>query len=181
MIGRFIIVLLLTGCASVAPVEPGTVRIGDALEVRSDGRWSRVDGEAESDATAVWTSEGLTLDMILFYVDNLPGFQPGMLAHEVVELYASLVAQDGGRLQLARLSPFAFGGTAGFLFEHVTTTRAGLVLRGRAYGTVVQGRLYLLSYTAPDSHFYAKHLPAVEALAASARIRRRETGASAFP
>ena len=181
MIIRFLIVLLLGGCASIAPVEPGTVRIGDALEVRSDGRWSRVDGEAESDATAVWTSEGLTLDMVLFYVDKLPGFQPGMLAHEVVELYASLVAQDGGRLELERLSPSPFAGNAGFVFDHVTTTRPGLVLRGRAYGAVVEGRLYLLSYTAPDSHFFAKHLPAVEALAASARLRRPGSAVSAFP
>jgi hypothetical protein len=178
---RLLIVLFVAGCASIEPVEPGMVRVAEDLEVRSDGRWSRVDGEAESDATQVWTAEGLTLDMIVFYVDNLPGFRPGMQPHEVAELYGALVAQDGGRMQLERLAPATFGGARGFVFEHFTTTRPGLVLRGRAYGAVVEERLYLLSYTAPDSHFYEKHLAAVEALAASARIRCRGNGACAFP
>ena len=185
--------LLLAGCASMAKVEPGAVTIGDALVVRSDGHWNRVEPpQAEADASEVWTAEGVTLDMLLFYVgvadgetlgtaQNQPVFRAGMLPHEIVELYEALVAQDGSAFRLERLAPTPFGGTQGFLFEHRTTLRNGLVLRGRAYGSVVEGRLYLLSFTAPDSHFYAKHLPSVDALAASAKITRRETAASASP
>lgn len=177
----YMALLLAAGCSSITKIDSGTVLIGDALTVISDGRWNRLDGDAESDATQVWTAEGVTLDMILFYAGNLPGFRPGMLPHDIAELYAGLVAQDGGALRLERLAPAQFGGVAGFLFEHVSTNRTGLVLRGLAYGAVLEDRLYLMSYTAPDSHFYVKHLSAVQALAASARIRRRETAAFASP
>ena len=104
-----------------------------------------------------------------------------MLPHDIVELYESLVAQDGAAFRLERLAPARFGEAQGFLFEHSTITRTGLELRGRAYGALVEERLYLMSYTAPALHFYAKHLPCVEALAASARFTRRGSAAFAFP
>jgi hypothetical protein len=185
--------LLLVGCASMAKVEPGSVTVGGALVVRSDGHWNRVEPpQSEADASEVWTAEGVTLDMLLFYVgvadgetlgtaQNQPVFRASMLPHEIVELYEALVAQDGSAFRLERLAPASFGGTQGFLFEHRTTLRNGLALHGRAYGSVVEGRLYLMSFTAPDSHFYAKHLPSVDALAASAKIMRRESGVFASP
>ena len=185
--------LLLAGCASMAKVEPGSVTIGDALVVRSDGHWNRVEPpQSEADASEVWTAEGVTLDMLLFYVgiadgetlgttQDQPVFRASMLPHEVAELYEALVARDGSAFRLERLAPIPFGGTQGFLFEHRTTLRNGLALRGRAYGSVVEGKLYLISFTAPDSHFYAKHLPSLEALAASAKIRRRESAAFVSP
>ena len=177
--------LVLAGCASMAQVEPGEFTIAGALTVRSDGRWNRVEPpRSEADATAVWTAEGVTLDMLLFYVgiaEGERGFRAAMLPHEVVELYESWVAEDGSSFRLERLAPAQLGGTPGFVFEHKTTTRSGLALRGLAYGAVVERRLYLISYTAPDSHLYAKHLPAVQALAASARIRRRESAAFSSP
>ena len=151
------------------------------MSVRSDGGWNRIDGDSSADATEVWTAEGVTLDMLLFYDGSVPGWRPGMLPHDIVELYESLVARDGGAFRLERLVPARFGEAQGFLFEHSTTAPSGLELRGRAYGTLVDGRLYLMSYTAPALHFYAKHLPRVEALAASARFRRRGSGAFASP
>lgn len=191
---RLLVLLLLAGCASVARVD-GSFLVADALELRTDGRWNRIDPPgSEADADEVWTADGVTLDMILFYVGvadgealgrdggaQAPVFHAGMLPHEVVELYEAMVARDGARFRLERLAPASFVGKDGFLFEHTTTPRAGAQLRGRAYGAVIDGRLYLMSYSAPEAHFYAKHLPAVEALAASARIRRRESAASASP
>jgi hypothetical protein len=172
---------LLFGCASSSKVDDGTVTIGDWMSVRSDGDWSRIKGDASADATQAWTAEGVTLDMLLFYDGSLPGWRPGMLPHDIVELYESLVAQDGATFRLERLAPARFGEAPGFVFEHSTTARSGLELRGRAYGAVVEERLYLMSYTAPALHFYAKHLPRVEALAASARFRRRGSAAFASP
>lgn len=179
------LLLLMAGCASMAHVEPGDVTIARELVVRSDGRWNRVEPpQSEADASEVWTADGVTLDMVLFYVgieDGTLGFRSSMLPHEVVELYESLVAQDGSLFRLERLAPARLGTTPGFVFEHLTTTRSGLVLRGLAYGAIVNQRLYLISYTAPDSHLFAKHLAAVQALAAGARIRRRGSAAFASP
>jgi hypothetical protein len=193
VIRRLSLLLLVTGCSSISLVEPGAVHIGDALVVTGSSHWNRLEPDAEADAHEAWTAEGVTLDMVLFYggiadgealgtrADKLPLFRAGMLPHDIVELYAAMVARDGGTFQLERLAPAGFGGARGFLFEHRTTPRTGAALRGRAYGAVVDGRLYLISYTAPEGHFYAKHLAAVEALAASARVTRRESAASASP
>jgi hypothetical protein len=187
--------LLLAGCASIARVEHGSFTVGEALEVTSDGRWNRIDPPgSETDADEAWTAEGVTLDMIVFYVGiedgaplgrgagpQAPVFRAGMLPHDVLELYEANVAQDGAAVRVERLAPARFGGVDGFLFEHTTMPRSGAALRGRVYGAVVDARLYLMSYSAPEAYFYAKHLPAVEALAATARIRRRESAASASP
>lgn len=191
---RLLLVLLLAGCASVARVD-GSFTVGQALELTTDGRWNRIDPPgSEADADEVWTADGVTLDMVLFYVGiadgaplgraggaQAPVFRAGMLPHDAVELYEANVTRDGAIFRLERLAPARFGGAEGFVFEHTTTPRSGAQLRGRAYGAVVDGRLYLMSYSAPAAHFYAKHLPAVEALAASAKIKPRETAAYASP
>lgn len=191
-----VLLLLAAGCASIAKVEPGTVTVGESLVLRADARWNRLDPPyPEADADEAWTAEGVTLDMILFYVGvadghtlgaradptRVPAFRAGMLPHDIVELYEAMVAHDGSTFRLERLAPAQFGGTQGFLFEHTTTARSGPVLRGLAYGAVLDERLYLMSYTAPAAHFYAKHLASVQALAASARIRRRENAAFSSP
>jgi hypothetical protein len=187
---------LAAGCASMEQVAPGTVTVGDNLVLIADGRWNRLDPPApEADADEAWTAEGVTLDMILFYVGvadghalgeradaaRMPAFRAGMLPHDIVELYEAMVAHDGGAFKLERLAPARFGGVPGFVFEHTTTARSGPPLRGLAYGAVVDGRLYLMSYTAPAAHFYAKHLESVHALAASARITPRESAAFSSP
>jgi hypothetical protein len=195
MIWRLLLLLLVSGCSSISLVDQAPVHIGDALVVAGSAHWNRLEPDADADADEAWTAEGVTLDMLLFYAgiadgdalgaradkDKLPVFRAGMLAHDIVDLYEAMVARDGGAFRLERLAPAAFGGAQGFLFEHRTTPRTGAALRGRAYGAVVDGRLYLISYTAPEGHFYAKHLAAVEAIAASARIRRLESAASASP
>ena len=44
-------------------------------------------------------------------------------------------------------------------------------LRGMAYGAVRDGRLYLISYTAPRLGFYAKYVARAEAIARSASLK----------
>ena len=195
MILRLLVALLVSGCSTISMVDHTPVQIGESLVVSGSPHWNRLQPDADADADEAWTAEGVTLDMVLFYAgiadgdalgaradkDKMPLIRAGMLPHDVVELYEAMVARDGGVFRLERLAPASFGGAKGFVFEHTTTPRTGPALRGRAYGAVLDGRLYLISYTAPDGYFYAKHLAAVEALAASARIKRRESAASASP
>jgi hypothetical protein len=190
---RFIVLLLLlAGCSSMERVEPGTFTIGEALIVNADGRWNRL--EPPRDGAEIWTADGMTLDRLAFYVGvaegetlgaapsaKAPRWRASMTPHDVVELYEALVTQEGSAFRLERLAPAQFGGRQGFLFEHTTVPREGPALGGLAYGAVEGGKLYLLSYTAPKSYFYAKHLAQVRAIAASARITNRETAVSASP
>lgn len=170
-----VLVMFAAGCSSMARIEPGTVTIKDALSVNTNGTWNRFESGSEEHAAEVWTADGLTLDVIKFYVGvgegATLGFRATMSPHEIVELYEALVTQDGSAFTLERLAPADFGGTRGFLFEHSTASPHAAVLAGLAYGAVLGGKLYLMSYTAPKSYFYARHLAQVQALAASARIR----------
>jgi hypothetical protein len=170
-----VLLVLLAGCSSMARIEPGTVTIKEVLILTTNGTWNRFESSSEEEAAEVWTADGLTLDVIKFYVGvgegETLGFRATMSPHEIVELYVALVTQDGSACTLERLAPADFGGTQGFLFEHTTATRHGPVLAGLAYGAVLDGKLYLMSYTAPKSYFYARHLAQVRSLAASARIK----------
>lgn len=184
-------ILLLAGCTSMQLVEPGRFTVREELSVVADARWNRV--EPATDETEIWTADGMALDMLAFYVvadgetlgaasgPDTPRWRRGMTPHDVVELYEALVTQEGSMFRLERLAPSAFGGERGFLFEHTTTTRDGPALGGLAYGAVSGGKLYLMSYTAPRSYYYEKHLAAVRAIAASARITSHESAASVSP
>jgi hypothetical protein len=192
MVRAVLLVILLAGCTSMERVEPGVFTIKDALTVIADERWNRL--EPASDGAELWTADGMPLDMLAFYVGvaegetlgpaaglKTPRFHAAMEAHDVVELYAAILTLEGSAFKLERLAPARFGGAPGFVFDHTTVTRYGLALAGRAYGAVVDGKLYLMSYTAPRSHYYAKHLAQVEAIARSSRLRRLESAASASP
>lgn len=180
-------VLLLSSCFAMVRVGPGTVTVKEVMTVNSDGGWNRLDlpggGPGE-----VWTSDGLTLDVLTFYVGikegeplapapmgskrKPPVFRATMLPNEIVELYEAMATQDGSTFKLERLAPTAFAGAQGFRFEFSTTRkRDDLSLRGLAHGAVVKGRLYLIAFRAPLIHYYAKHLPRVEATVRSALIK----------
>jgi hypothetical protein len=183
--------LLLAGCTTMERVEPGRVTVRDELSVIADARWNRV--EPPRDETETWTADGMALDALAFYVvaegetlgaaegPDTPRWRRWMTPHDVVELYEALVTQEGSLFKLERLAPAAFAGKRGFVFEHTTVTRDGPAFGGVAYGVVADGKLYLISYTAPRSYYFEKHLAAVRAIAASARIRSRESAASASP
>jgi hypothetical protein len=169
-------------------VQTDRLTIKDELSVIADARWNRL-----SDDTETWTADGTALDTLAFYViaegetigpisgADTPRWRRGMSPHDIVELYETLVTQEGSVFKLERLAPASFGGREGFLFEHTTATRDGPALGGLAYGAVAGGKLYLMSYTAPRSYYYEKHLAAVRAIAASARIMSPESAASASP
>lgn len=186
-----LLVLLLAGCTSMQQVAPGTLVVRDRLAVTVDSRWNRV--EPAPEGSEVWTADGMVLDTLAFYVvaegetigadagPDAPRWSNAMTPHDVVELYETLVTQEGSAFRLERLAPVSFGGVPGFVFEHTTMMRDGPALGGLTYGAVASGKLYLMSYTAPRSYYYAKHLAAVRSIAASARIRSRESAASVSP
>jgi hypothetical protein len=102
----------------------------------------------------------------------LPQFRATMTPHEIAELYELLVTQDGSAFRLERLAPQRFGGAEGFRFEFsLTRKRDNLALSGVAYGAVVGQRLTLMAFAAPRMHYFAKLLPRVEAIAATAQIK----------
>ncbi len=179
--------LLLSSCVAMVRTASGLVSIRDGMTVTSDGNWNRLEIPT-SGPEETWSSDGLPLDVLSFYVAlndgesmmrapmgsklKPPIFRHTMSASEVVELYDTTMTLDGSSFKLERLAPIPFGGAPGFRFEFsMTRKRDDVTVRGVAYGAVSKRRLYLITFRAPRQHYYAKHLPRAEAVMKSAVIR----------
>lgn len=179
--------LLLGACALMPKIDAGPVTVKGAMTVTSDGGWNSVYviGAAPGES---WTSDGLPLDVMTFYVGikdgealsgttrgetrKPPAFRSSMLPNEIVEFYEASVTRDGSTFKLERLAPAQFAGAPGFRFEFSSTRKSDDVgLRGFGHGAVIKERLYLITFRAPRIHYYSKHLPRAEAVAKSALLK----------
>ena len=184
--------LLLAACAAMLKVGPGAVSVRDEFSVTVDSPWNRLDFPGivfvAPGASEIWTAEGIPLDVLAFYIGvregdslgrmlarrakPLPPFRATMTPHQIVDLYELLVTQEGSAFKLERLAPQRFGGADGFRFDYtLTRKRDSLVLSGVVYGAVVGKRLTLMAFSAARSHYFARLLPRVEAMAATAQIK----------
>lgn len=185
--------VLLAACAKPATwvgVTPGEMVVCERLAVRIDGAWSRLEG-TQQPKHDVWTSEGMPLDQLHFYAGlaegeafvvvkdrpadkPIPRFRKDMQAQDVVEMYEAFASRDGSVFKLEKLAPARFADESGFRFEFSRVRKADEVrTRGVAYGAIHRGELFLMVYEAPRIHYFAKHLPQVEAIAQSARPREK--------
>lgn len=179
--------LLLSACVAFTAVGPGPVTIKDRLTVTLDGAWNRFDAPG-GDGSELWTSEGVSLDTLVFYpgvadgetlgkprTNNpkaLPKFRAAMSPSEIAELLEAYVTIDGSSFRQEKLAPSTFAGGPGFRLEFRSVRKGDEVdFRGIAWGIVRDNRLYLMLYRAPASHYFQKHLARVEGIAASAAIR----------
>lgn len=180
------LMLLMTGCASVAKVDSGDRVIGERMNVKLDGAWNQVNmpglGPVE-----LWTMEGLTVDQLRFYVGLKDGqaihpdrggtkksfsFRSSMQADEIAALFEGMLTQDGSAYRLLKLEPMPFGGEKGFRFEYALTRKSDNVqLSGVGYGAVHKGELFAIVYVAPRLAFFARHAGRVERIARSALVR----------
>lgn len=182
-----LLVLLLGGCATVTKVGPGEVAVRDKVEARLDSAWNRMDtaGTARSE---LWTTDGVSLDILEFYVAipegeplaqlngrrerQLPRFRNGMAPQEIVELFEALVTEGGNSFRLEKLAPAAFAGGDGIRFEYVLVRKGDEVeMKGLGYAVVRNKQLYLLNYRAPRIYYFDRHLARVESVARSLRIK----------
>jgi len=187
------VLIVLAGCTKPATwvgLSPGEVVVRDRLAVRIDGAWSRLDGTQEP-KHEVWTSDGMPLDQLHFHTGitegeslvvvkdrpadkPIPRFRKDMQAQDVVELYESFASRDGSVFKLEKLAPARFADEDGFRFEFSRVRKRDEVrTRGVAYGAIHRGELFLMVFEAPRIHYFAKHLPRVEAIAQSAHVREK--------
>jgi hypothetical protein len=184
--------LVFTGCVTPITwvgVSPGATLVREHLSVQVDASWNHLEGGSPEAKHDLWTTDGLPLDQLHFFVGISPGeplvalknrpdkqvprFQKDMQAYDIVELYETLSTLDGSTFTRGKLTPMTFAGGNGFRFEY-TLVRKGdeVTLKGVGYATVQKDRLYLMVFEAPRIHYFAKDLPRVEAMAASAKIIR---------
>jgi hypothetical protein len=184
------VALSLTGCVTPVAwvsVNPGATVVRERLSVQADAAWNHLEGGAREAKHDLWTTDGAPLDQLHFFVGIGPGealvelknrpdkqvprFQKNMQSYDIMELYETLSTLDGSTFTRGKLTPMTFAGGNGFRFEY-TLVRKGdeVTLKGVGYATVQKDQLYLMVFEAPRIHYFAKHLPRIEAMAASARI-----------
>jgi hypothetical protein len=181
------------GFSDYSLVRVRDVSVGDgSLIVAAPRPWNRHRPELFEDVRAVedWTLDGPLLDGISFVSglesghflirqrktenQQVPKFRAEMSPPEIAEMIESLYRVRGGAVdyRMISLKPRSFLGTTGFQLDYEHLDDDELWRRGRAVGTVINNRLYLILLDAAKSHYYDATLPDFESIVASARLRR---------
>ncbi len=179
---------LLAGCAAgVTKIAAGEAVVGERMGVPVDAAWNQLEGRVSGTVSAaLWTTEGLPVDQLNFYVGLKDGttlaqntakeqrpiaFKTGMQPHEVVALFESLYTRDGSTFKLDRLDAATFLGERGWRAQFTVVRKFDEVrLTGSAWGTVRNGELFAITFTAPALVFYPRQIGKIEQIAASARL-----------
>jgi hypothetical protein len=176
------------GGYTLVPVKE--VRVGDdSVAVTPPREWNRISASLFQDIADVedWTQNGPYLDGISFVTGladgkelvrqrsrddrQVPKFRSNMTPPEIAAMIESLFRVRGGTVDFktTSLAPRSFLGANGFQydFEHLDSDEVRR--RGRAVGSVVDGKLYLILLDAARSHYFEASLPDFEAIVKSAR------------
>jgi len=182
------------GFSDYSLVRAASRNVGDgSLVVTPPRPWNRHRPITFEDIRQVedWTQNGALLDGISFVTglkdgkslirqrrsasQQVPIFRSNMTAPEVAAMIESIYRVRGGSVDFKELSlkPRPFLGNAnGFQLDYEHLDDDELWRRGRAVGTVVDGKLYMIVLDAAKSHYFDAALPDFEALVTSAQLRR---------
>lgn len=184
---------LLASCAVGYRLAPASERLevgNSAMSVVAPRAWNRAGTLTGPGKNAeLWTRDGPRLNEITFFGDiedgdtlfrevdrrsrPLPRFDASMLPPDIADLFESSyrVASGTPLFELGEMAPAEFAGRPGFRFSYAYTLRGEELRReGRAAGAVVDGKLYMITYEAPELHYFATSLPDYEAIVASAAV-----------
>ncbi|MDP1692435.1 MAG: hypothetical protein Q8L49_10895 [Burkholderiaceae bacterium] len=185
----FAFVALLGACAQVTKIGPGEAVIAERIGVPVDSGWNQFGGRfGGSNAAALWTSEGLAIDQLNFYVGVKDGdliaanpgkeqrplaFKATMQPHELVALFEAFYTRDGSSFKLDKLEATEFLGQRGWRANYTVVRKFDDVkLSGSVWATVRGGELFAMTFSAPAVGFYARQIAKVEKAAAAARFKQ---------
>ena len=173
-------------------VRPRARPVGDgSMIVFPKQAWNRQSQVIFDDIRQVedWTQNGPVLDSLSFVSglkdgksivrqsrkadQQVPRFRLNMTAPEVAAMLETFYRTRAGTIDFKTigLAPRPFLGTPGFQLDFDHLDGDELWRRGRAVGTVVNGRLYLILLDAARSHYFASELPEFETVVNGARLR----------
>jgi len=178
----------IAGNTLIVPGQPVAVA-KSTLTVVPSREWNKL-GARPGRNTESWTLDGAPLNEVTFYggIENdrtlfrevskkekpLPRFAATMLLTDIPALVESSyrIALDTPLMRIAAAEPAELAGNKAIRFRYVFTLPEEEVERqGEAVATIVDGRLYMLSFEAPTIHFYDRDLPSFRALVATARLQ----------
>jgi hypothetical protein len=161
-----------------------------ALSVTPGRDWNRLSARPGR-AGEVWTLDSDTLNNVTYYagveadrtlmreVDRrnrpLPRFSSTMLLADVPTLLENSyrVGRSVTVFSMDQVEPAQFAGQSGVRFNYSYTSEDEVRRRGEAYGAIVGGRLYLVTFEAPQIHFFDASIDAFRQLVATSTITAR--------
>ena len=185
-----VLVAALSACAQVTLIKPGIVTIDDTLTVTAQNAWNKF---PISDGMEIWTFDGPDLQALSFNTqikegenifrqvssvgqttatfDNIPKFRKGMTPIEISEMYVASYQQIGlTGVKVTGIRSEEFAGRTGFYFELEYTDKEGLERQGIVHGTVQDGVMHLITYTAPKIHYFKRDRALADRIIKSARF-----------
>ncbi|MFC4291941.1 hypothetical protein ACFOWX_05875 [Sphingorhabdus arenilitoris] len=191
--------LLLLSFAMTAPAQAGwslrengeTATVTKAkMTVIAAGDWNRWSSRP-SNRGEIWTSDGLLLNELSFFAEiaggetlyreydkrnnPLPKFSANMLPTDIVELFeaSSRIILQTSVFEMLDIQPAKFAGHDGVRFAYKYSAGDDqLVRRGEGVGAIIEGRLYLANYVAPEIYYFDKDLQNFRDMAASIKLAK---------
>lgn len=158
------------------------------LTVTPDREWNKLGARPGRDAET-WTLDGDGLNDLTFYgaVENdktlfrevgkknkpLPRFKSTMLLTDIPTLFENSyrIALDTPLMTIDSVEPATFAGSKGVRFRYTFTRQNEEVRRsGEAHAAIIGGRLYMMTFEAPITYFFARDVDSYRAMAATARL-----------
>ncbi|KQS01468.1 hypothetical protein ASG11_17565 [Sphingomonas sp. Leaf357] len=163
------------------------------LTVNPDREWNRM-GARPGRNSETWTIDGDGLNDVTFYsgIENdktlfrevnkrakpLPRFASNMLLTDIPALFENSysIALDTQVMKIDSVQSTTFLGAKGIKFSFTFSRLNEEVRRkGEASAAIIDGRLYMITFEAPDVYYFERDVPAYRAVVASAAI---EAGAA---
>jgi hypothetical protein len=172
--------------ASGAPVAVAK----SPLTVTPDREWNKM-GARPGRNSETWTIDGDGLNDVTFYggietgrtlfrevskkAKPLPHFSATMLLTDLPTLFADSysIALDTQLMTIDSVEPTAFLGQKGIRFAFTFSRLNEEVRRkGEAVAAIVDGKLYMITFEAPDVFYFQRDQPAYRAIVTAATIAR---------
>ena len=85
-----------------------------------------------------------------------PQFDKSMTLLEIPDLFIKGIELYGAQLNIINLESVSFLNNNGFKFDFELITENGLKKLGIVYGTIINEKLYLMTYAGTEIEFYAR-------------------------
>lgn len=158
------------------------------LTVNPDREWNRM-GARPGRNSETWTIDGDGLNDVTFYgaiandstlfrevnkrAKPLPRFASNMLLTDIAALFENSysIALDTQVMKIDSVQPTTFLGAKGVKFSFTFSRLNEEVRRkGEASAAIIDGKLYMITFEAPDVYYFARDVSAYRAIVASATI-----------
>lgn len=158
------------------------------LTITPDREWNKM-GARPGRSSETWTIDGDGLNDMTFYggIENdktlfrevnkrakpLPRFASNMLLTDIPALFENSysIALDTQLMKIDSVRPTMFLGAKGVKFSFTFSRLNEEVRRkGEASAAIIDGKLYMITFEAPDVYYFERDVPAYRAVVASATI-----------